>query len=310
MRAKAIAYRGHPVTAFRLMLDGRPYEGNLGRKDIPGEPASGRGEASWQGTLDPGRHCLAVIAESDVSNGRSAEVEVIYDVQRAAEPKLYALLVGVTDYEDESLRLKYAADNAELLERVLNDKAAKAFASVEVRRHVDRKATKQAFLEGLKWLKEVMKTQDVGIIFFSGHGHRDNDGIFYMLPAEVKRDSIDATGVDGALFKRKLAGIKGKLVVLLDACHSGAVEKEAGGQRQLRPNTDDFVRDMVREDAGVIMMCSSTGREVSQEDAKLGHGFLTQALTEGLSGEADHNNDGFVYLTELDDYLFERVKGL
>ena len=74
-----------------------------------------------------------------------------------------------------------------------------------------------------------MKSQDVGIIFFSGHGHRDDDGIFYMLPAEVKRRSIDATGVDGALFKRKLAGIKGKLVVMLDACHSGAVEKEAGG---------------------------------------------------------------------------------
>ena len=109
------------------------------------------------------------------------------------------------------------------------------------------------------------------------------------------------------LFKRKLAGIKGKLVVMLDACHAGAVEKEA---RQLRPSTDDFVREMVREDCGIIMMCSSTGQEVSQEDAKLGHGFFTQALTEGLSGQADFNKDGFVYLTELDNYLFERVKGL
>ena len=75
---------------------------------------------------------------------------------------------------------------------------------------------------------------------------------------------------------------------MLDACHSGAVEKEAGGERQLRPITDDFVRDMVREDSGVIMMCSSTGQEVSIEDSKLGHGFFTQALTEGLSGKADY----------------------
>ncbi len=188
VRAKAVAQPGHPVTALRLLLDGRPYNGDQGRKEVPNDPAGGRQKTeSWQVRLDPGRHRLAVVAESDVSNGQSDEIEVIYEEQRAAEPRLYALLVGVADYEDESLRLKYAADDAELLERVLRDKAAKAFAGVEVQRFVDRKATKEAFFDGLKWLKDSMKPQDVGIIFFSGHGDRDDDGIFYMLPAEVKR---------------------------------------------------------------------------------------------------------------------------
>ena len=57
-------------------------------------------------------------------------------------------------------------------------------------------------------------------------------------------------------------------------------------------------------------MCSSTGQEVSIEDPELGHGYFTQALTEGLSGKADKNKDGLVYLTELDTYLFNRVKEL
>ena len=92
---------------------------------------------------------------------------------------------------------------------------------------------------------------------------------------------------------------------MLDACHAGAVEK---GERQLRPNPDEFVRDM--EDSGIVMMCSSAGREVSIEDPRLGHGFFTQALADGLSGQADLNKDGFVYLTELDNYLFEQVKKL
>ena len=198
VRATAVAQPGHPVAALCLLLDGRPYNGDQGRKEVPNDAAGGRRKnASWQVRLDPGRHRLAVVAESDVSNGQSDEIEIIYDVQRAAEPRLYALLVGVADYEDESLRLKYAADDAELLERILREKAAMAFAGCEVRRFVDRKATKEAFLDGLRWLKDVMKPQDVGIIFFSGHGHRDDDGIFYMLPAEVKRRSIDATGVDG-----------------------------------------------------------------------------------------------------------------
>jgi len=311
VRAKAVAQRGHPITVLRLLLDGRPYNGDQGRKDVRDDPASANEKTdSWQVRLDPGRHRLGVVAESDVSNGRSEEIEVIYEEQREAPRRLYALLVGVADYEDESLRLKYAADDAVLLDQVLSDKAAKAFAGVEVQRFVDRKATKQAFLGGLKWLKDSMKDQDVGIIFFSGHGYRDEDDIFYMLPAEVRRGSIDATGLDGALFKRKLAGIKGKLVVILDACHAGAVEKDAGGKRQLRPITDDFVRDMIRDDSGIVMMCSSTGREVSTEDPRLGHGFFTQALADGLSGQADLNKDGFVYLNELDTYLFERVTKL
>ncbi len=175
---------------------------------------------------------------------------------------------------------------------------------------MDRKATKEAFLSGLRWLKDSMKNQDVGIIFFSGHGYRDDDGIFYMLPADVKRQSIDATALDGALFKRELAGIKGRLVVMLDACHANAVDKDADGERQLRPIADDFVRDMVQAGSGIIMMCSSTGNEVSIEDPQLGHGYFTKALTDGLSGRADNNKDGVVSLTELDDYLSERVKKL
>jgi uncharacterized caspase-like protein len=188
--------------------------------------------------------------------------------------------------------------------------AGKAFTDVKARRLVDREATREAFFDGLQWLRESMKPQDVGVIFFSGHGHRDEDGIFYMLTADVRRRSIAATGVDGALFKRKLAGIKGKVVVMLDACHSGAVERDPEAGRPLRPNADDFVREMTRADSGVVMMCSSTGDKVSMENDEIGHGYFTQALTEGLSGRADTNKDGSVYLTELDSYVFERVKEL
>ena len=61
---------------------------------------------------------------------------------------------------------------------------------------------------------------------------------------------------------------------------------------------------------GIVVMCSSTGREFSMESAALGHGYFTQGLTEGLSGRADYNKDGLVYLTELDTYLSDRVKEL
>ena len=81
-------------------------------------------------------------------------------------------------------------------------------------------------------------------------------------------------------------------------------------ERLLRPRVDDFVREMVREDTGVIMMCSSTGDETSSEDRELGHGYFSQALSDGLAGKADYDHDGQVYSNELDTYLFQRVKEL
>ena len=185
------------------------------------------------------------------------------------------------------------------------------------------------------------------MVFFSGHGaYRDN--MFYMLSVDANVDNLESTTVPTAQFKHFLATTKGKLVVLLDACHSGAqaamllprtpirriewsqpvipVERlrspeslltkfrllglQQDGEKQLRPSTDELVRDLSNIDHGVITMTSSTGQEVSVESAEWKHGYFTQALTEGLSGKADINNDGLVYLTELDAYLVNRVKDL
>ena len=55
-------------------------------------------------------------------------------------------------------------------------------------------------------------------------------------------------------------------------------------------------------------MASSMGREESQENNAHRGGAFTVALTEGLTGKADLNKDGVVYLNELDAYVTDRVK--
>jgi uncharacterized caspase-like protein len=163
-------------------------------------------------------------------------------------------------------------------------------------------------LGGLAWLRKQMTQRDVGIVSFSGHGARDADTSFYLAPADVDPENLLASGVSGEQFRKTLASTPGKLLVLLDACHAGSVDgdrrKAVGGL------TDDLVRDLVTDDYGVIVMCSSMGREFSLEDEKGGHGYFTQALLEGLAGKADYNKDGVIYLHELDTYVTERVKEL
>ena len=350
IRAVAKAQPGQPVTALRLIVDGRPFEGEQGRKLVSKEQSAERQvRESWKLRLGAGKHRLTVIAESAVSNGRSDEIEVLYEEQRADPPRLYVLAIGVSKYPGP-LRLRYAAADARAIESVLRARSGPLFGAIVTEVVIDEDATRGNIIGKLNWLRQTMRDQDVGLVFFSGHGaYRDNT--FYMLSVDANVDDLESTTVGAAQLKNILATTKGTLVVLLDACHSGAQAamlpprvpirrlgwsqpalpvwrpgapdslptsfRLLGSQqegdllaKQLRPSTDELVRVLSNDEHGVITMSSSTGREVSVESAALKHGYFTHALAEGLSGQADYNKDGLVYLTELDAYLVNRVKEL
>jgi WD40 repeat protein len=313
VRAVARGSGRHPVTAVRLLLDGRPYEGqqnvrNIGR-DQPDQPP-GEVRQAWTVALSPGKHRLAVQAESAVSKAVSDEIEVTYAQPQPTPielPALYVLAVGVSAYPGK-LKLDYAAADARDLARSWQGKSGTLYRKVEVKLLTDREATRAEVLNGLVWLRKQMTQRDVGIVSFSGHGARDADASFYLAPVDVDPENLLTSGVSGEQLRKTLASTPGKLLVLLDACHAGSVDgdkrKAVGGL------TDDLVRDLVTDDYGVIVMCSSMGREYSLEDEKGGHGYFTQALLEGLAGKADYNKDGVIYLHELDTYVTERVKEL
>ena len=60
---------------MRLLLDGRPYLGDKGLKKFD-PPRKGEVEANWTVELLPGKHSVAVVAESPVSKGVSSWTEV------------------------------------------------------------------------------------------------------------------------------------------------------------------------------------------------------------------------------------------
>ena len=351
VRAVAQSRSNQPVTVMGLLVDGRPYNGPESRKKVTAKIRDSAVRESWSVRLEPGVHRLTALAESGGSVGNSDPVEVTYEEKRAARPRLFVLAVGVSKYPDP-LRLHYAAADARALADVLRAKSPALFESVEAKILLDEQATRPEIISKLTWLRQTMRDQDVGLVFFSGHGaYRDNT--FYLLSVDAKvDDNLEWSAVAADQFKKILATTKGRLVVMLDACHSGAEtanrtprvqsrrlvwarpeipiwrgeradlllarvgmlgeQREGGGLlgKQVRPLTDDLVLDLSRDEHGVITMSSSTGSEVSVESAALGHGYFTQALIEGLSGQADSNKDGLVYVNELDTYLSDRVKFL
>jgi len=307
LKATARSTGNHPVTALRLLVDGRPYRGPAGVHSIA-QPKQGEVPASWTLELSPGPHQLAVLAESAVSRALSPPVAVSVAARGPASelPALYVLAVGINEYP-EQLRLSFAAPDAEAITKALKQGGSKAFRTVEVKLLKDRQASKQGIEQALGWLGSKMTPQDVGVFFYSGHGDRDDAGNFYLVPADIDLKVKDprATCVSGSFLKKALGDMPGRLIAVLDACHSGA----AGGVAR-RPGqaADDLFRDLISEEYGVIVMSSSLSRQYSLESPEVKQGYFTLALVEGLAGQADTNGDGLIYPIELDGYTARRVR--
>ena len=254
--------------------------------------------------LPPGTHTVAVIADSPVSKGMS-KVGIAVRPGVIPKPNMYVLAMAVGDYKHIS-KLKMAPHDAPLLANALKTHCKSMFNTIEVRVLIDDKASKKGMIDGLDWLKSKMTAQDVGIVSFSGHGTRDLFGNFYLCTWDMRKDDEElVTALSGNEFKKRLEDMPGRLIAILDACHSGIVT-----DKEKPPQTDALVRDLTAEDSGVIVMCASGGREYAIEDNRTNAGYYTFGLVEGLAGHADIDGDGYIYIHELDMYAQARVKQL
>jgi WD40 repeat protein/uncharacterized caspase-like protein len=309
VKAKAHGVGAHPVTAMRLLVDGRPWQGDKGVRKFAGDKPA-EASATWTVDLLPGKHLLGVQAESAVSKALAAPVEVVIAGADDKLPNLYMVAVGISDYP-APMKLRYAAKDARVLSQTFRNKGRDVFGHVEMKLLTDGEATRQGITEAVDWLGSVMTPRDVGVLFFSGHGLRDRRGRFYLVPVDVDDEDPERTCVSGDVLKQALANMPGRLIAILDACHSGAAAPSPGTTRPGKEaRADDLVRDLVTDDYGVVVMCSSLGREFSLEGPEAGHGFFTLGLVEALNGRADFNRDRLIHLHELDFYARVRVRQL
>jgi WD40 repeat protein len=285
----------HPVVSLQLLLDGRPYQGGKGLRQVTAAPGA-KVVQKWMVELPEGEHTLRVLARSAASMGLSDDLEIT----RGKPPEskhLYLLAVGINAYADKNIKLECAVNDARELEKTFKERSKEVF-DVESRLLTDEQATRARVLAGLKWLKEKMKPQDQAVIFYAGHGEQDGKS-FYLLPQDVDVKDLKKTGISGDELKQALTDMPGKVLLLLDACHSGAIGKVV----------NEMARDLADDDCGVVVMCAALGKETAGEAN--GHGFFCRALIEGLEGQGQKNKvDGRVYQHHLEQYVIDRVEVL
>jgi hypothetical protein len=293
---------GRPIRSLRLLLDGRPYEGPSGVRTF-NPNKSGPVDATWTVELTHGTHELVAVAESAVSRGLSRVRKVKYSAaeNRPSAARLFVLAVGVSRYRNPSLRLDFAAKDAESLEQELQRLSKPLpYGNVQTIALTDGRATRANILKELSELSKHVTPRDTVVVFFAGHGYRDDEGLLYLIPVDVDLTNVSGTGIESGQLKNLLAKLKGRVMLILDACHSGAAGRNALAA------AGELTRELAQEDNGLIVMSASLSKEQALE-AK-GHGVFTQALLFGLQGKGGRSDDGLVYDHHLHGYVIDFVR--
>jgi len=231
-------------------------------------------------------------------------VDVLCKNSGLANPNLYVFAIGISDYPQlpSKWQLEFAHTDAQALIKSFLNQEGKLFGEVRYNLLSNEKATVDNILEALDALSEI-SANDVAVIFMAGHGVKAKDGTFYFLTSSGSFEEPEKAGLSWTLLGHYLAKIKGRVILLLDACHSGSIVTET-----VVPN-DELAQQFFEGGRGGIMVFSaSKGRQYSLESPDVGGGFgiFTFALTQSLgpkAREADTNSDGFVEFMELVDYV-------
>ena len=306
---------GLPIDRLAVLADGQPVLA-AGFEKTNSPEAQGKVVA----TLPKKDTNVSLIAHSGDLTSAPASITLKYDGPTSApspttadllKPKLYALLVGVSDYTNPDYNtMHYGARDAESVAKVLEAQKGGLFADVQTK--VVDDATQHNVFVGLEWLKHAAKSRDLAIVFWSGHGFLDNKQKFWFLTREADIQQLRATAVSKDDILGYVAELPGKKVLFIDACHAGAAMAPGSKAVDTSPDMNKLVNDFALKDSGLVVFGASTGTESAMENDQWDrHGAFTKALIEAIGeGKASIDATGRITTTMLDLYVEERVKEL
>lgn len=306
MRIQAKLHSEQEITSIKVLVNGRTQ--NVVRGLQIGTPPPQGNMVDLEIPLTPGDNELTIFAANANAGAVSAPRLVTYDAS-ALKPELFMVSIGISAYQTDRLKLEFADDDAKAISRVFQAQAGKLYKRVTLKELYDRDARKQNILDALAWLKQNATQNDIVLLFVAAHGVNEQ-GEYYVVPADGDVEKIASTMISWHSFSESLANLPARVLFLLDTCHSGQLGQDFAVLSKQTDNTE-ALRLLASDEYGVVILAASTGKEFSLEHPDWQHGAFTKALLEAFSdGKADYSQDGVINLRELDLYVAERVEEL
>ncbi|MFE9492639.1 MULTISPECIES: caspase family protein [unclassified Streptomyces] len=215
-----------------------------------------------------------------------------------------ALLIATYDYQDTGLRqLTAPAHDAEAFADVLQDPDIAGF---EVTTLINKPL--QQVGEAIGDLYRDRRRDDLTLLYFTGHGLKDEDGRLYLAMANTRRDSLLFTSLPAEQVDQAMTGCASRQqVLILDCCYSGAFP--AG--RTAKADTAVHALERFQGRGRTVLTASDATQysfEGSQPHGEAAQSVFTRYLVAGLrDGSADLDGDGNITLDELYSFVHDRV---
>src|SRR5688572_4718751 len=216
----------------------------------------------------------------------------------------YALIIGNTEYIDPGLaQLTAPGNDAVAFARVLEDRNICAFE--EVKLLLDQAST--SVIEAIDEFFDDKKPSDLLVLYFSGHGVRDEIGSLYLAFKNTIRSRLRSSAIKSDYIRDAMNQSRSKRqVVILDCCNSGAflqgMKAEVGGTMGMISAFQGYGRYVLTA-SDEVQFAWEGDKIIGQTD----HSLFTHFLLKGLQGDADIDSDGRITVDELYDYTYEQI---
>ena len=256
--------------------------------------------------------------------------------------KTYFIGIAVADYKDSNMNLQYSAKDVRDLARSFGQ----LYDGLITDTLINIKATKENIL-ALK--KKLMQTNvnDRVILAVTGHGLLSKSFDFYYATWDTDFTNPEKRGIKYEELENLLTDIPArKKLMLIDACHSGALDKEELTAQKItlqKADSTEAVKGMVSRGViklnktaamgtnssfqmmqqmftdlsgnnGAVIISAAGGMEYALESALWNNGVFTYCVRKGIEekmADTDGGNfDGRVSVQELQQYVSRKVSEL
>jgi Caspase domain len=275
-----------------------------------------------------------------LTNPTAAELPATFHVDwtldRTLPRDVFLVAVGVdkidrTFVDAQVQSLPFAADDAtgivsafeELAKRKVFNSTTGNQALTAEQANADEFLNRLRDMEG--WANRQPERYGLAVVSYSGHGKDDDHGKFYFLPYNYDpKKPLDPGALSWDAVLPYLKGSRCPVLVILDACHSGAagVASDTADKKPLNDVLSGQLKDLAKATEGVVVLAACRRDQIGREDPGWKHGCLSLAVLEVLQGKHLFNpasatsrlpqqqHPGIVTLKELCSYAEKRVKEL
>lgn len=256
--------------------------------------------------------------------------------KQEAEPQLWAIVAGISDYQGDTLDLRFAAKDAVDVAAAVQVGAAQLFGIDKVHLRLlvaphqlanepdtnDQQnwPTRQNLLRAFEEARAA-KSTDVLLVYLAGHGvnYGGQDGDYYYLTADARTGDLadpairQQTSISSRELTEWIRLIPAlKQAVILDTCAAGRFVEKLSESRTI-PASQTRALERLKDRMGTYILAGSAADAVSYESSRYGQGLLTYSVLFGMRGaalRADEYVDVATLFNHAADYVPQLATGL